>query len=279
MNRNKFLAILSGISILTSKTFAKNDAIEIHFLRHATLIIRVGGVAFLVDPMLSAKNTMDPVGNSRNVVRIPMVDLPITGSGLNKLLAEVDAIIVTHTHRDHWDAKAQELLDKKIPLICQPTDTEKLNGHGFINLIPVGHEVVFKGLKIYRTAGQHGTGEIGQRMGNVSGFIIEFQSKKIYIAGDTIWCSEVEEVLKKHKPDFVVLNAGAAQFDEGDPITMTAEDVIRTIHTLPSAIIIAVHMETVNHCLLTRNDLRKALQENNVSGNCLVPVDGEKIRL
>lgn len=279
MNRSKFLTILGGISILSSKAFAKSDTIEIHFLRHATLIIRVGGVAFLVDPMLSEKNAMDPVANSRNVIRIPMVDLPFTGSVLKKLLSEVDAIIVTHTHRDHWDAKAQELLDKKIPVICQPTDVDKLNGQGFINLIPVGQDAAFQGLKIYRTGGQHGTGEIGQRMGNVSGFIIEFQNKKIYIAGDTIWCSEVEEALKKHTPDVVVLNTGAAQFDQGDPITMTADDVITAIHTLPSAIMIAVHMETVNHCSLTRNDLRKALEENNVSGNCLIPVDGEKIRL
>jgi L-ascorbate metabolism protein UlaG (beta-lactamase superfamily) len=279
MNRKKFLTTLSGLSILSSKAFSKSGRMEIDFMRHATFTLRVGEITFLVDPMLSAKDEMDPVGNSPKTARIPMVDLPFSESALKEKLQNVNAVIVTHLHRDHWDAKARTLLDKKIPLICQPSDVEKLTEQGFTRFVAVDTETEFKGLKIYRTGGQHGTGEIGIKMGQVSGFVIEYQKKKIYIAGDTIWCTEVEQAISTHKPDFVVLNAGAAQFNEGDPITMTSRDVIRTMKAIPSATIIAVHMETVNHCLLTRKELKKELEETNLLKKSVIPLDGERIHL
>jgi hypothetical protein len=58
---------------------------------------------------------------------------------------------------------------------------------------------------------------------------------------------------------------------------MTSKDVIRTITALPSAKVVAVHMETVNHCLLTRADLKKELDGANHLKNCVIPLDGEKI--
>jgi hypothetical protein len=57
----------------------------------------------------------------------------------------------------------------------------------------------------------------------------------------------------------VVANAGAAQFLEGDPITMTAEDVIQTAGTVPEARIIAAPMEAINHCLLTATNYARSL--------------------
>ena len=35
----------------------------------------------------------------------------------------------------------------------------------------------------------------------------------------------------------------------------------------------------VNHCWLKRGDLKKMLQENQLTKNCLIPDDGEKISL
>lgn len=284
MNRKKFLAFVSGISLLSSKSFSGSYRsgkykMEMNFIRHATFLLKAGGQTFLIDPMLGVKDSMDPVPNCSHVARIPMVELPFPENSLRRMLTRIDAVIVTHTHRDHWDVAAQELLDKKIPLICQPSDKEKLAGQGFTNLISIENSVDFRGLKISRTGGQHGRGEIGLRMGTVSGFVIGDGNKKIYIAGDTIWCPEVEQAVGKHVPDVIVLNAGAAQFDQGDPITMTAADVIKTIEASPSAKIIAVHMETVNHCRLKRPDLRKALEEKDFGGRYIIPEDGDQIVL
>jgi len=246
---------------------------KIHFLRHATFLLEVGKVKLLVDPMLSAKEAMDPVGNAANTLRIPMVDLPLGEAALNKMLTQLDGVIVTHTHRDHWDVRAQELIDKHTPLIIQPADEEVIRQQGFTSVYPVNSSLDFKGIRIYRTGGQHGTGEIGLKMGHVSGFVLEHDGKRLYVAGDTIWCEEVAHALQTYKPDFIVVNAGAAQFLKGGPITMNGDDVVRVCEAAPEAKVIAVHMDTVNHCLLKRADLKKVLADRAIS-NCVLPEDG-----
>ena len=117
-------------------------------------------------------------------------------------------------------------------------------------------------------------------MGPVSGFVVQSEgSPSLYVAGDTIWCEEVEEALLAHRPDVVVVNAGAARFLEGDPITMTAEDVARVCRAAPEARVSAVHMEAINHCLLTRAELAGALEEQGLAGRVEIPADGEKLEV
>ena len=52
------------------------------------------------------------------------MELPIP---VEELLDNVDAVIITHLHEDHWDAAAVELIDKNMPLYVQnEEDAEKL---------------------------------------------------------------------------------------------------------------------------------------------------------
>lgn len=281
MNRRSFLqlgAFLSAIILPFSSKAFKNKKSSIRLLRHATLVLELGGVKFLVDPMLSSKDAMDPVKNAGNELRIPLVDLPISLEAINKIINDVDAVIVTHTHRDHWDAVAQKNIPKDKLLFVQPSDEEVIRKQGFekVNVVNVSTE--FKGLQITRTGGQHGTGEIGLRMGTVSGFIISNEKTKVYVAGDTIWCSEVEQAIQKHQPDVIIVNAGEARFLQGDPITMGVSDIVSVSKAAPKAKIIAVHMDTINHCLLTRSKLKKALDDISVKG-IVAPQDGKLIEV
>lgn len=225
--------------------------------------------------MLFPKDTMDPVANASNASRIPMVDLPLNESELKTLLTKIDAVLLTHMHRDHWDVTAQRLIDKNIFIFCPPINAEEIKSQGFSKVLPVESQVSFKGITISRSRGHHGTGEIEKKMGEVSGFILKDGRETVYIAGDTIWCAEVEEALIKHRPSITILNTGSAQFLSGDPITMTAEDVIKVYRTLPSTKVVAVHMETINHCLLTRLQLKAALQKAGLAGKVIIPADGE----
>ncbi|HXW00323.1 MAG TPA: MBL fold metallo-hydrolase [Anaerolineae bacterium] len=250
----------------------------IHFLRHATFIIKLNGINLLVDPMLSRAEAMDPVQNAADQRRIPLIELPLDDTALRQLIEQVDAVLVTHLHRDHWDARAVEFLPQNIPLLCQPEDQTRLSQAGFTAVQPIASEFRWRDIIFNRTGGRHGTGEIGQKMGPVSGFILQAAGEPtLYIAGDTIWCEEVAQALRTHQPDVTMVNAGTAQFLTGDPITMTAEDVCQVCRAQPQARIIAVHMEAVNHCLLTRGQLRERLEQEGVSAQVIIPVDGELI--
>ena len=73
------------------------------------------------------------------------------------------------------------------------------------------------------------------------------------------------------------MNAGAARFLEGDPITMTVEDVVRVCRAAPEARVIATHMEAINHCPLTRAALAEALENPGLSDRVGIPTDGETL--
>jgi L-ascorbate metabolism protein UlaG (beta-lactamase superfamily) len=251
---------------------------RIRFVRHATFVFEAGGRRVMVDPMLAPAGATGPVAGTPNQRRNPLVDLPFDDVGMLALLEGLEVVLVTHTHNDHWDGRARDLIPRHTPILCQTEDWDDISASGFRRVTPVEDGLKWDGLRFARAGGRHGTGEIGEQMGPVSGFVVRAQgSPTLYVAGDTIWCPEVEEALDVHGPDVVVVNAGAARFLEGDPITMTAEEVARVCRALPNALIIAVHMEAINHCLLTRDDLRVELQREGLAHRVKIPADGETL--
>jgi len=254
--------------------------VRIDFVRHATFLLETGGVRVFVDPMLAAAGTAPAVPNTPNQKPNPLVGLPFRDDGLKDLVEGADAVLVTHTHDDHWDGRARDLIPKDKLVLCQPEDELSISNAGFANVSAVDPGLIWRGLRFSRTGGRHGTGEIGAQMAPVSGFVISAnEAPTLYVAGDTIWCEEVELALREHRPDVVVVNAGAARFLEGDPITMTAEDVARVCRTAPEARVIAVHMEAINHCLLTRAHLADALEQQGLAGRVEIPADGQTIEI
>jgi L-ascorbate metabolism protein UlaG (beta-lactamase superfamily) len=227
--------------------------------------------------MLSDAGAQRPIDNSPNPRNNPLVALPMPAT---ELINGIEAVLVTHTHRDHWDGPAAQLLPKSLPILGQPEDEQMFRSEGFSNVQSVARSVNWDGIEISRTGGQHGTGDIGRKMAPVSGFVLRSKGEPVlYIAGDTIWCTEVKDALDRFHPEVVVVNTGAAQFLQGDPITMTAENVITTCQHAPNAQLVAVHMEAINHCLLTRADLAFQLEAARVIQQVAIPEDGDWVNL
>ncbi len=248
---------------------------RLQLLRNATQILSVNGKNILIDPMFAAKDTFDPLPAAPGTPRAPLVDLPVNDDELLSLIKQIDAVLLTHIHFDHWDKKAQELLPKDITLFCQPANTETISAQGFTNVIPINDKLIWNEISINRTGGRHGTGEIGERMGIVSGYYINHQNDAVYIAGDTIWCDEVRQAIDQFKPDRIVVNGGAARFATGDPIVMNIEDVIKVCRYTPLAKIYVVHLEAVSHGTESREQIKTTLKANELTQQCFVPNDGE----
>jgi L-ascorbate metabolism protein UlaG (beta-lactamase superfamily) len=237
--------------------------IEVQLVRNATLLATVGGATFLVDPMLTPEGGNPPIPNSPNDRNNPLVALP-------EVDLDYDAVLVTHRHPDHWDEAASDELADDVPLFCQPEEADAFTNEGFTDVRPVEDEATFDGITIHRTPGKHGHGELAEEMGPVSGFVFE-NGATLYVAGDTVWYDDVEETLAGTRPSAVIVNAGGARFREGEPITMDADDVRRVRAAAPDdATVAAVHMDAINHCLVTRDDLRDAVDD------VVVPDDGDR---
>jgi len=249
---------------------------ELTLVRNATLLLEMGGRRLLVDPMLDPAGARPPVADTPDPRPNPLVELPRPAEDV---VAGVEAVVVTHLHADHLDDTAVRLLAPRTPLACQPPDEERLRERGFTDVRPVAGAIDLGGIGVARTGGRHGTGAIGERMGPVSGFVLRARGEPVvYVAGDTIWCDDVDEALAEHVPDVVVVNAGAARFLEGDPIIMDAAGVIETARAAPRATVVAVHLEALNHCPLRREELRAAVDEAGVGARVRIPADGETLR-
>lgn len=247
-------------------------------VRHATLLVDFAGRRLMVDPMLDAAGARGPVRGTPQERPNPLVDPPMSAA---EAVAGVEAVLLSHTHVDHLDAAGVTALDPAVPWFVQPEDVEEVTPIGLSDVRPVpsGDGLEWHGIGIRRTDGRHGREEAAvQALGPVGGFVLSAADEPtLYIAGDTVWCPEVERALADHSPDWIVLNAGGARFLHGGTITMEADDVIAVAAAAPSARIVAVHMEAINHCLELRADLRARIQDAGLADRVHIPADGEPL--
>lgn len=248
---------------------------NIQQIRNATLIVKYAEKKFLIDPFLAEKGTYPPFPNSaRQNQNNPLVSLPIP---IDHIISDIDAVIITHLHQDHYDDTAKKVLPKEIKVFVQnEEEAQVIKNDGFQNIEVLANDTIFKDIQIIKTKGEHGRGEMVQLAGNVCGVIFKHSMEKtLYVAGDTVWYGGVQEEIEKHQPEIIVVNAGDNQFFEGGPLVMGKDDVYKVYQASPSATIIASHMEAVNHWTLSRDELRYFINEKGIDSNVLVPNDGD----
>lgn len=272
----------------TSNLNFKNNTnqVLIQQIRNATLKISYAGTIFLIDPMLAPKGAYPGFEETyRSELRNPLIDLPCT---ISEIIKDVDAIIVTHTHLDHWDDAAQEFIPKHIPLFVQnEQDADLIRSQGFINIKILDNNTLFNNIHLSKVGGQHGTDtmyavpDLAKRLGDTMGVIFQGKGiKTLYIAGDTIWCDETTRVIGNYKPEIIILNTGYARLKNFDKsIIMGKDDVKHAYQTATNAIIIATHMDAVNHAMLTRKELHEYITKDGIDDRVLVPNDGETIKI
>jgi L-ascorbate metabolism protein UlaG (beta-lactamase superfamily) len=249
--------------------------LNIQQIRNATLVVQYAGKKFLIDPMLAEKGTYPPFPNSLRQDQFnPLASLP---TSIANIIHDIDAVIVTHLHLDHFDDAAKEVLPKDIKMFVQnEEDAKEVKNAGFQNIEVLQEDTVFEGIQLIKTKGEHGSGEILKIAGLVCGVVFKHPNEKtLYIAGDTVWYEAVQEVIETHKPEIIVVNGGDNQFLEGGSLVMGKDDIYQVYKAAPNAKIISVHMEAVNHWTLSREELKSFSNEKGISSNILVPDDGE----
>ena len=268
---------------------------KIRQIRNACIIVEYAGVRFLVDPWLAPKDSMPGfTGTANDHLRNPTAPLVVP---MNEII-DVDAVILTHVHPDHWDQVAAENIPSDMPIFVQHFGDQALvsaagsvvvdNGIKIVNVAGKKFTDVrvltgnpeFKGVKLKKVPGQHGSDVALQAaywlLQEVCGVVFSHPKEKtLYLAGDTVWNQYVTANIAEYKPGVIIVNAGDAQVPGLANIIMNKEEVAKVCKAAPKAKIMASHMESVNHAMTTRDQLRKYLSRRGLAKRVMVPEDGE----
>ncbi|MBD9373215.1 MBL fold metallo-hydrolase [Rhizobium sp. ARZ01] len=247
---------------------------KLQLIRNATLKLDYAGRTILIDPFFAPKHSLESfAGVSPN----PTVELPVD---IDAILAGVELVIVSHLHEDHFDSVAMERVPKDLPLFCQPGDEETIRNAGFTDVTPLTDRATWKGLTLTRRVGSHGLGPVVELMGSVMGFSLQAVGEpSIYWSGDTVLYPPVEQTIRETRPDIVITHSCGARWD-GDLIVMDAKETVSVCEMSGEAVVIAVHMEALDHATVTRKDLRNAADAANIPATrLLIPDDGDVLTL
>jgi L-ascorbate metabolism protein UlaG (beta-lactamase superfamily) len=143
------------------------------FLGHSTVLIELGGVRILTDPVL-----FDRVGPLRRV-----------SSSLDRELhSGIDLAVVSHLHLDHFDEASLRLLGPAVQLVVPAGAGPLLSRLGFERVVELRptDRVRYRNVSVSATLAAHSgfRPPFGPNAAAL-GFVFESGSTRIYFAGDT----------------------------------------------------------------------------------------------
>lgn len=246
---------------------------KLQLIRSATLRIEYAQHRFVIDPYLAAKHSRPSfAGKSPN----PLVDLPCAPQDV---IADIEWVIVSHLHSDHFDPAAQALLPKETPILCQPGDEAQIEAKGFRRVIPVVDTLTWQDMTITHAPGQHGTGKVLHEMGRAAGFVFQAERElTVYWAGDTIWNEAGADVVVRMRPQIIITHSCGAVWGEQVLIVMDAAQTVAVCRAAPASIVVATHMDSLDHATISRAALRQYAEAQGIGDDRLrIPADGETL--
>jgi L-ascorbate metabolism protein UlaG (beta-lactamase superfamily) len=144
------------------------------YIGHGTTLLRLGGTAILTDPILRSR-----LGPLRRQGASPPSDL----AGI------LDAVLISHLHRDHLDLPSLRLLPRSTPLVVPRGAARWVEKTGAeeIREIRLGETIAVDDVEVTAVPAIH-DGYRGLHRGKELvplGFLIRKDNRTVYFAGDT----------------------------------------------------------------------------------------------
>jgi L-ascorbate metabolism protein UlaG (beta-lactamase superfamily) len=171
------------------------------FIGNATVLLRIGDFTVLTDPAFGPAGSRVSLGYGMWTKRLHDPALQALEN------VELDAILLSHLHGDHFDRAARRRLDPALPIITTPQAERRLRrrfpaAHG----LPTweSHEWT-KGeqrLRVTAVPGRHGPGIADALLPDVMGSVVEFAIEgrprlTLYITGDTLFRPGLAEIPRR----------------------------------------------------------------------------------
>ncbi|MGH2463349.1 MAG: MBL fold metallo-hydrolase [Candidatus Limnocylindria bacterium] len=143
------------------------------FLGHSTMLIELGGIRILTDPIL--------VDRLAFLARVPR---PLDPA----LFAAVDVVLISHLHLDHFDRASLARLDSEPEIVIGPGGAALARRWGWqrVTELAPGASHAIGDVRLTATRAAHpGTRPPFGPRGTAVGYLLESGAARLYFAGDT----------------------------------------------------------------------------------------------
>lgn len=248
-------------------------------LRNATILLEANGHGIIVDPMLSPQPRKSVLDKLAKKILNPITNLPLNSE---EVLSRATSCLITHCqkgHYDHLDRTGIEWLRKNsIPVFCEEGDEDYLKKKGLVvECLKSGETNEFLGGDITPIPCVHGKGITGWMTEHGFGYVIRLPGQPtLYLSGDTVLTDDVKACLNRFEPDVSVIPAGGSNPDLTGETILNLDEVV-AFGKLSKGIVVANHMESLDHCPVTRSVLRETVTESGIETKFRIPDDGETL--
>ncbi len=203
------LLVLVGCSTNTVK-YQENEnkdepKLKITWLGGPSMLLNFDGFKILTDPMLGTGKQAFIMGNPNEMFDLNKgPNITTFNSRINKVdlnTKEVDLVLLSHAHEDHFDQKAQKELSPTLPILLPAFDELKVKNMGFTNTEVLNqsetktYKVGEASITITAVLAQHSRNEkIDSILGAGNGYWLAFKKgdwvKTLYWTGDAFLTKE-----------------------------------------------------------------------------------------
>ncbi|MCP9951807.1 MBL fold metallo-hydrolase [Actinomadura madurae] len=257
--------------------------LTMQFVGNATMLLRCGPFTLLTDPNFLHRGQRAYLGFGLTTRRLTE---PAVGIGD---LPQLDAVVLSHLHGDHWDRVARAKLDRGLPIVTTPHAARRLQGwHRFRHAVGLrtweSHTLVKDGalLRITSMPGRHAPGPVQYMLPPVMGSLLEFGPAtgdvqfRLYITGDTLMFDGIEQIARRHRDIHVaVLHLGGTRLPGGLLVTMDAVQGADLIEAIRPATAVPVHYEDYTVMTSPLEDFRRELERRGLSDRAAYVAPGQ----
>lgn len=241
--------------------------IRITHIDTACILLDINGFKILTDPTLdrAGKVYYHGYGSFSKKTDNPALSVDV--------LKDIDLILLSHhQHKDNLDNAG-----RKFAQGCENIISTKPARNMFSQAIGLDDwEFVdvktdkVTNLRITATPAQHHPSWVPEFFsGKVIGFVIEFDEQDkgvIYISGDTVYFSGIDEVARRYNIDTAIIHLGGVQFrylTGFGQYTMDSTGLFKAVNVLRPCTIIPIHYRGWTHFKESEDSLRKMLATHN----------------
>lgn len=220
---------------------ASDPVATVTWIGHSTLLVQMGNVTFLTDPIWSSTASPLPIGPKRHVAPAFAIDE----------LPPIDFVVISHNHYDHMDLASLEMLaERGIPILVPLANAETLRGVGITNVVEMDwwQSRRIKGVSVHCVPAQHWSrrGLFDGNRALWSGWAVTAVDRRFFFAGDTGLFDGLGEIGTRLGPfDLAALPIGAyAPAAMMAPSHLNPEEAIEAADMLRAHRSLAVHFGT-----------------------------------